>query len=403
MGRLKFAKEKSLKTRICIVGAGYVGLANALVLSRRYDITLVENNSERFKLLTKGVCPLNETEMHTEFKENFAKFSFIKEIVGDEYCDIFILALPTNFDDQFNKFDTFALDNVIQKLSKICSKQAKSPIVVIKSTVPIGYTEQKQSEFPELSLVYSPEFLREGSALKDASEPSRTVLGSKDASALECIEKLYISVAKQNMPVCRMSTSEAESCKLFANAYLAMRVAYFNEIDSFCMLNGMNTEAIIQSMGYDERIGEGYCNPSFGYGGYCFPKDTKQLLANFDCVPQSLISAIVSSNQTRMNLIAQHIKIRIKAGKKVGFDGLAMKSGSDNIRSSAGLEIMMQVCKEGQIFLYEPLFDEAKNIVKMSSREQLYKQCDVVIVNRKLSVPQDFAGEIFTRDIFEVS
>ena len=308
-----------------------------------------------------------------------------------------IIATPTNYDPSKNFFDTSSVDAVVQDALDINA----NALVVIKSTIPIGYTKLLQEKFKTNRIIFSPEFLREGQALKDNLYPSRIIIGSECTKGIEFANLLTKSALKKDIETLFMPSTEAEAVKLFANTYLAMRVSFFNELDSYALINNLDTKSIIEGVCLDKRIGEGYNNPSFGYGGYCLPKDTKQLLANYDQIPQKVIKAVVSSNKTRKDFIAN--EILKKNPKVVGFYRLAMKKGSDNFRSSAIQGIIKRIKANGvNVVIYEPLLDEEyfNNSKVLKSLDEFKKVSNVILSNRKAEELLDVSSKVFTRDLF---
>lgn len=315
------------------------------------------------------------------------------------YCDAeyIIIATPTNYDEATNYFDTSSIEQVLADLNK-CQSNA---IIIIKSTIPVGFTAKMQNLYPSLKIVFSPEFLREGKALFDNLYPSRIVVGDKSEAGQKIGRLFKNACLKDDAKVLLMDATEAEAVKLFSNTYLAMRVAYFNELDSYCSVRDLNTKDIIQAVGLDPRIGTHYNNPSFGYGGYCLPKDTKQLLANYQDVPQSLISAIIQSNATRKDFIAE--QILVKQPKRVGIYRLVMKAGSDNFRQSAIQGIMKRLKAKGiEIVIYEPVLQDKTffNSLVIDDLNEFKKISDVIVANRVVADLEDVIEKVFTRDLF---
>ena len=388
-----------MNKQITVVGAGYVGLSVATLLSQYNQVTLVEVVPEKINSINKRISPIKDEYIERYFKEvslNLVATLYNNTVYKD--ADFIVLALPTNYDETTNYFDTHFLDNTID----IILKDNPNANVIIKSTIPVGYCESIYRKYPDMNLFFFPEFLRESKALYDNLYPSRIICGSpyklrsigkefanllKDASLKEDVEILY------------MNNTEAEAVKLFANSYLAMRVSYFNELDTYAELNKLNTENIIKGISLDPRIGDFYNNPSFGYGGYCFPKDTKQLLANYKNIPQNLISAIVESNKTRKRFIADQI-LR-KKPSIVGIYRLIMKSGSDNFRSSAIQDIMYYLKQNAvEIIIYEPTILEFNDFKIENDLESFKNISDIILANRYDDILDDVKGKVYTKDIF---
>ncbi len=384
--------------KITIFGAGYVGLALAIMLSKFYDVLLIDIDKEKIKKIKKNQTPFHDNDIQNHLKKkNRLKCTSKIDDFKNHTTDLFILALPTNYDEKTNFFDTSILEGVIKKLFKY-----KSNIpILIKSTIPVGFTEKLNSEYKTRNILFSPEFLREGSALHDSLYPSRIVLGGERKIALKIL-KVFESTIKNKPQVFLCSSLEAESIKLFANAYLAMRVAFFNELDSFSLRMKMDTKQVIKGVSTDPRIGEGYNNPSFGYGGYCLPKDTKQLLANYNNVPQNIIKSIIDSNSTRKDFIADEI-ISLNP-KVVGIYRIVMKHDSDNFRDSSVQGIMKRIKAKGiKVIIYEPNLNQSsfygskvfKNLKDFKIKSNL------IVANRLNKSINDVKKKVFTRDIFQ--
>ena len=377
---------------------GYVGLSNLLLLAPHHKVLGLEIDNQKLELLKLGQSPLKDQEIKAYLKQYYQTIRFTnnsEEAFHD--AEIIIIATPTDYHEKMDYFDTSSVTNVIEKINIAQSKAT----VVIKSTIPIGFTKKIQEQCPDLTIIFSPEFLREGRALYDNLHPSRIVVGDH-SSVGQNIALLFKSAAiDQDVPIICCSPNEAEAIKLFANNYLAMRVAYFNELDSFAMQNNLNTKDIISGISTDPRIGNDYNNPSFGYGGYCLPKDTKQLLANFSNVPQNLIQAIVDSNETRKNYIVHNI-LKLKP-KVIGVYRLIMKEGSDNFRSSSIQDVIFKLHEKNlKIVIYEPSL-EAKNFEGFeinNNLENFANDADVIIANRTDNLLEKFQHKIFTRDLF---
>ena len=391
--------------KIIVFGMGYVGLSNAILLSQNNEVVGIEINSEKVELLNKKISPIKDSEIEDYLANKKLNLSVkTKDEKFAKNADFAIIATPTNFDEEQNHFDTSSVDSVLENLSQIESQAT----VIIKSTIPIGYTNKVKDKFKNLNIMFSPEFLREGKALKDNLYPTRIIVGcnkqneSELEKAKEFAELLKEGAIKKDMPILVMNTLEAESVKLFSNTYLAMRVAYFNEVDDYAIKNGLNTKDIIEGMCADSRIGNFYNNPSFGYGGYCFPKDTKQLKANYSGIPNSLIDSIVDSNQIRKEFIANTILDKTISTDTVGIYRLIMKSGSDNCRSSAIFDIIKILAKERKVVIFEPSIKIAPEGTELESDlEKFKKECDIILANRFDKVLEDTKEKVYTRDIFE--
>ncbi len=383
--------------KIAVAGLGYVGLANAVILAQHHDVTAVDLDARRVRLVNERKAPIADDLLEQYLAER--ELSLTAPTSQDAYAgsDYVIIATPTNYDDVKNFFDTSSVDQVIDTVART----APEATVVIKSTIPVGYTASMRNKYPDLEILFSPEFLREGRALHDNLHPSRIVVGGSGPKAEAFADLLRQGSLDEATPVLVTGPTEAEAIKLFANTYLAMRVAYFNELDSYALRNGLDTRQIIDGVGLDPRIGSHYNNPSFGYGGYCLPKDTKQLLANYDQVPQTLIKAIVESNATRKDFIA--FDILAKAPRVVGIYRLTMKTGSDNFRSSSVQGIMKRIKAKGiPVLVYEPTLDEPEfyhsEVVK--SLDDFKQRCDVIIANRQAPELADVPDKVYTRDLF---
>ncbi len=383
--------------KIAVAGLGYVGLANAVILAQHHDVTAVDLDARRVRLVNERKAPIADDLLEQYLAER--ELSLTATTSQDAYAgsDYVIIATPTNYDDVKNFFDTSSVDQVIDTVART----APEATVVIKSTIPVGYTASMRNKYPDLEILFSPEFLREGRALHDNLHPSRIVVGGSGPKAEAFADLLRQGSLDEATPVLVTGPTEAEAIKLFANTYLAMRVAYFNELDSYALRNGLDTRQIIDGVGLDPRIGSHYNNPSFGYGGYCLPKDTKQLLANYDQVPQTLIKAIVESNATRKDFIA--FDILAKAPRVVGIYRLTMKTGSDNFRSSSVQGIMKRIKAKGiPVLVYEPTLDEPEfyhsEVVK--SLDDFKQRCDVIIANRQAPELADVPDKVYTRDLF---
>lgn len=382
---------------ITIVGTGYVGLSNAMLFSKEHNVIALDIDDKKIDLLNKKISPIQDDliQEYLSVAENFQ--ATLSEYTAYANADIIIIATPTNYDEEKNFFDTSSIEFVLDALMV---RQSKA-IVVIKSTVPVGFTAKVQAEYGDLNIIFSPEFLREGKALYDNLYPSRIVIGRKDSDGKKIGDLFLRACLKEDVEVLLLDSTEAEAVKLFSNTYLAMRVAYFNELDSYCAIRHLNTKDIINAVGLDPRIGTHYNNPSFGYGGYCLPKDTKQLLANYQDVPQNLIEAIISSNRTRKDFIAE--QILAQQPKVVGIYRLVMKQGSDNFRKSAIQGIMKRLKAKGiEVIIYEPCLSEVSfyNSRVIEDLQEFKKLSDVIIVNRISDDLSDVSGKVYTRDLF---
>ena len=386
------------RIKITVVGSGYVGMSLSVLLAQHNDVTVLDIDAERVGRINNKQSTVADTEIELFLAEKPLSLTATLDKQGAyEGASFVIVATPTNYDTDTNRFDTRSVDTVVEDALKL----NLDALVVIKSTIPVGHTKSLQEKFKTDRVIFSPEFLREGQALKDNLYPSRIIVGSQCKAGAEFAGLLQQGAEKVDVDTLFIRSTEAEAVKLFANTYLAMRVSFFNELDSYSLTHELDTKSIINGVCLDERIGSGYNNPSFGYGGYCLPKDTKQLLANYDHVPQTLIKAIVTSNTTRKDFIADEI-IR-KSPKVVGFYRLVMKEGSDNYRSSAIQGIMKRVKAKGiDVIVFEPSLRESdffgsKNI---SNLEQFKKMADIIVTNRRSKILNDVAIKVFTRDVY---
>lgn len=390
-------------TKILILGAGYVGLAHTLLFTRHPDhhVVVADIDERKISAIQAGISPLDDKEISQALaKQPTNLTACLTNQVSYRDFDVIFLCLPTNYDEAKNRFDTTILDGVLEL---ILGQERLGIPVVIKSTLPIGYTQSMIDRYQASNLIFSPEFLREGQALKNLLSPSRLVFGSSRKELTDVIQLYFSVIEDQSAPVLVMSPSEAESVKLFANTYLAMRVAFFNELDSFAEVNQLSSSAIIKGVGLDERIGRFYNNPSFGYGGYCLPKDSKQLRSNFEGLSADLIGAIVTSNQRRKDFIAK--QLLEKRGKTIGIYRLSMKQASDNSRESAILDIMTKLQAAGRdLLVYEPrvfptLSDDK---IEFVTDLNLFKErADLILANRWHDELADVADKVYTRDIFQ--
>ena len=381
-----------------VVGLGYVGMANAVLLAQRHHVVAVDTNPDRVAAVNARRSTVRDPEIEDYLATRELDLSATTDLdaaAGD--AEFVIIATPTNYDENLDYFDTSSVDGVIARIAEINPKAA----VVIKSTVPVGYTASMQARFPQLEIIFSPEFLREGKALYDNLHPSRIVVGGSSPRAREFAELLVEGSLDPEVPVLMTGATEAEAIKLFANTYLAMRVAYFNELDTYAAQRGLDAQQIVEGVGLDPRIGRHYNNPSFGYGGYCLPKDTKQLLANYRDVPQTLIRAIVESNEIRMQFIADEVLARRPS--RVGVYRLTMKTGSDNFRSSSVQGVMMKLKAVGvDVLVYEPTLSDPRFLGSPVTHDldELKSSCDVILANRLSADLADVADKVYTRDLF---
>lgn len=384
--------------KIAIVGSGYVGMSLGVLLSQKNNVTILDIDSERVDKINRKITTVKDSEI-TNYLKNKKLSLNATTSTNDAYtdADYIIIATPTNYDANKNQFDTSSVDGPINDAIKINN----NALIVIKSTIPVGHTEKLKKNLLHEKIVFSPEFLREGSALKDNLYPSRIIVGGECRQSKEFASIMKSSSKAKDIQMLFMSSTEAEAVKLFANTFLALRVAYFNELDSYALFNSLNSKNIINGVCADNRIGNFYNNPSFGYGGYCLPKDTKQLLASFQDVPQDLIKAVIDSNMTRKNFLSQIILE--KNPNVVGFYRLIMKAGSDNFRSSAIKDLIRKVKDNNiKVILYEPSlnptgFDEVEicnDLIKFK------ESSDCIVANRKSTLLDDVKHKVFTRDIF---
>ena len=386
------------KKKVTVVGSGYVGMSLSVLLAQHNDVTVLDVEAERVDKINnkKSTVADPEIELFLTEKTLSLRATLDKKIAYDG-ASFIVVATPTNYDAEINRFDTGAVDTVVEDALKL----NQDALVVIKSTIPVGHTKSLQVKFDTDRVIFSPEFLREGEALNDNLYPSRIIVGSKCNAGEEFAGLLKQGAEKLDIDTLFIRSAEAEAVKLFANTYLAMRVSFFNELDSYASVNRLDTKSIIDGVCLDERIGQGYNNPSFGYGGYCLPKDTRQLLANYDQVPQTLIQAIVTSNSTRKDFIADSI-IKLKP-KVVGIYRLIMKQGSDNFRASAIQGIMKRIKAKGiEVIIYEPVLQESKFFHSKVINDLLSFKAmsEVIIANRLMDDIQDVAHKVYTRDLF---
>lgn len=384
---------------ITVVGLGYVGLANAILLAQNQHVIGVDTVPEKVEMINNGKSPLEDKEIidYLANRELDLTVTVNKEEAYSDDTDYVVIATPTDYNDETNHFDTSSVEAVIQDALEL----APQATIVVKSTIPVGFVDSVREKFDTNNVIFSPEFLREGRALYDDLYPSRIIVGEKSERAQIFADLLKEGAEDSGVEILLMGTKEAEAVKLFANTYLAMRVAYFNELDTYAEMEGLNTKQIVDGVGLDPRIGNHYNNPSFGYGGYCLPKDSKQLKANYDGVPNDVITAIVSANQTRKDFIVKSIVER--QPKTVGIYRLTMKAGSDNFRQAAIIDIMNGLKAEGiNIVIYEPTLSERtfEDVPVINDLDTFKSESNVIVANRLTEDLEDVKSSVYTRDLY---
>jgi len=385
--------------KIAVVGMGYVGLSNAIMLSANNEVSILEINEEKIINFNKGESPIDEPLIKSFVHNQSTKINATNNpVTAFKDAEYILICTPTNFNEKNKSFDTSSIESTLEKIQNLGFEGC----VVIRSTVPIGFTKNLNEKYSGFDIAFFPEFLREGSALEDCLNPSRIICGSSSRLAKKFLKILLDSTTKKTVGTLVTNATEAESIKLFSNTYLAMRIAFFNELDTFSHHNALNSKEIIQGVCMDERIGDHYNNPSFGYGGYCLPKDTKQLVTDFSFIPQKLITATVRSNQTRKKYLSTFLSQH--PAKVIGIFKISMKMGSDNFRKSSQLDLIKFLKKEGrELYIYEPLIDDNyfMDIQVFKNFCQFEQHVDLIVANRLEKVLKSCSKEVFTRDLFQ--